>query len=160
MWTTSASLTEPLRSSKGDFNSALNHTGTYRFAIEVGGDDEKQGRREDFEWRHGGGEDIQHLGVSGRGWRLVRLGASAAANGDGGAQGGDWSSVGATGDAGEIVAFWARSSSVFVKGYKFDFLGAGLTGEMGERWAIMAVMTALRVWYIEAEPVAIVVAVT
>ncbi|KAI1135269.1 hypothetical protein F5Y05DRAFT_176903 [Hypoxylon sp. FL0543] len=112
----------------------------YAFAIEVGG------RRESFEWRHSSGGAVKALGARGSGWKLVRLatGAPAGIGGDGGA-----SFVGrgvTASDGKEVVAVWAWASGSLTKKLKFQFLGSGANGVLGERWAIMAVITALRIW--------------
>ncbi|RYP05342.1 hypothetical protein DL765_009861 [Monosporascus sp. GIB2] len=79
------------------------------------------GRRGAFGWRHSNGPEV---GV------LVRLGG----------EGGE-----------EVVAAWAGIRMNLVKKSAFQFLGSGLTGILGERWAVMAVITALRMWDREAK---------
>ncbi|CAK7235686.1 hypothetical protein SCUCBS95973_009351 [Sporothrix curviconia] len=58
-----------------------------------------------------------------------------------------------TPDGHEIVAIWANSgknssgdNSLFGGTCRFTFLGSGTTGELGERWALMAVASGLAVW--------------
>ncbi|KAI0126099.1 hypothetical protein BJ170DRAFT_633806 [Xylariales sp. AK1849] len=117
---------------------------TYPFTIDVG--EGQNTRRENFEWRHSRGGEIKELDRHSWGWKLVRL--TAHAPGPGGER--NERPVGATSDGKEVVAVWARYSGwSLTKAFKFQFLGSGATGEMGERWAVMAVITALRIWYLE-----------
>ncbi|KAI1859283.1 uncharacterized protein JN550_012092 [Neoarthrinium moseri] len=117
--------------------------GTHSFTIEVGNTG-TTGRRESFEWRHSHGAEVDQLGGRGSGWKLVRL-ASDAPEGVGGGShfvgGGPQSS-----DGKEVVAVWANARTSLSKILNFRFFGSGVTGVMGERWAIMAVITALRIW--------------
>jgi hypothetical protein len=99
------------------------------FSIEV----EASGRRERFEWRHSHGAEVDSLGGRGQGWKLVRLEASSA----GGAR---------TSDGREVVAAWANASMSLTKTLNFQFFNSGANGMLGERWAVMAVITALRIW--------------
>lgn len=123
-------------------------TVTYPFTIEVG--DENNLRRENFEWRQSRGEEIKELDKHSRGWKLVRLGSNAS--GPGGERG--ERALGATSDGKEVVAVWTwHSGWSLTKSFKFQFLGSGLTGELGDRWAVMAVVTALRTWYLYHEGV-------
>ncbi|KAI1257037.1 hypothetical protein MGN70_000075 [Eutypa lata] len=113
-----------------------------RFAVEVGG------HRETFEWRHSRGPEVAALGGSHAGWKLVRLSTDAPDGGGGGGggaatfvQGGAKSSDGL-----EVVAVWANARMSLTKQLQFQFLGSGAGGILGERWALMAVITALRMW--------------
>lgn len=110
------------------------------FSVEVG----DTGRREDFEWRHSRGDDVAALGGRSDGWKLVRI----AADGPGGAKPGSTSSGGGarSSDGKEVVAVWATTHRRLHKGFRFRFLGTGADGSLGERWAIMAVVSALRGW--------------
>ncbi|KAH6867301.1 hypothetical protein B0T10DRAFT_384366, partial [Thelonectria olida] len=49
-------------------------------------------------------------------------------------------------DGEEIVAVWADSKMNFSKVGEFEFRGAGATGQFGQVWALMAVMTCMCVW--------------
>lgn len=132
---------------------------SHTFTVEVDDADAPGGvRREDFEWRRSHGGEVQQLGNRHAwGWKLVRLGR-AATNGDGmgmgvggGAVGGprDERAEGTTSDGLEVVAAWVEDSCCcWSKSARFRFLGSGLTGELGDRWALMAVITALRLWYL------------
>ncbi|KAF7302900.1 hypothetical protein MKEN_01252300 [Mycena kentingensis (nom. inval.)] len=111
------------------------HT-VFRFALDVGRGKETQ--REYFEWRTSRGEEVRALNDSRfrSGMKLVRLtgnpgGAAASSSSDGK----------------EIVAVWADQTSFsLTKVGKFEFIGSGATGEMGERFAVMAVVSCLRIW--------------
>ncbi|KAI1404355.1 hypothetical protein F4819DRAFT_139030 [Hypoxylon fuscum] len=109
----------------------------FRFAIEVG-PEPNSWRREVFEWRHSHGDVVSAFldGSSRSGWKLVRLAEHSA---------GDlvWPR---SSDGCEVVAVWSYARLSLTKVLKFRFLGSGATGVLGERWAIMAVMTALRMY--------------
>lgn len=50
-------------------------------------------------------------------------------------------------DGREIVAVWAGAGMASVsKVLRFRFLGTGADGSLGDRWAIMAVASALAIW--------------
>lgn len=123
------STREPLR------NNHSWKTQTYEFSVEVG---PGLRRRERFEWRSTHGEEVRQLDKHAWGWKLVRLGHQAAGPG-----------VATTSDGLEVVAVFAENHSwSMTKVLRFQFLGSGLPGELGERWAVMAVMSCLRVWYL------------
>jgi hypothetical protein len=103
------------------------------FSVEV---DLASGRREEFEWRHSSGDAITALGADHFGWKLVRMATSPHAA----------HSSFTTKDGKEVVAAWSRTSMRGSKVAKFQFLGTGETGLLGERWAIMAVVTALGIY--------------
>lgn len=104
------------------------------FSIEVEG----TGRRERFERRHSSGDEVRALGGRSSGWKLVALAADRPA---GGPNSGPVSS-----DGKEVVAVWATEHLRLHKGFRFRFLGTGASGSLGERWATMAVISALRGW--------------
>ncbi|KXH64922.1 hypothetical protein CNYM01_04191 [Colletotrichum nymphaeae SA-01] len=116
--------------SKSDFPSW-----SYLFAIGVGPNCE---RLEQFEWRTSSGEAIAALDGRSRGWKLVRLAQSVPQNAGPGAFRG--------GDGKEVVAVWTDAGMSMTKLAKFAFMGSGLTGELGERWAIMAVISGLAIF--------------
>ena len=115
----------PTATSGAVFEERATTSGWYHkkmnFSIEV----EATGQREAFEWRHSRGSEVAALGASHSGWKLVRLGT------------------------GEVVAAWANSSMSITKQLQFHFLGSGANGILGERWAVMTVITALRMWDME-----------
>jgi hypothetical protein len=51
-------------------------------------------------------------------------------------------------DGGEVLALlaWRRLFPKFKHAFTLELLGRGKTGELGERWGLMVVITALRVW--------------
>ena len=101
------------------------------FTIDV----EATGRREAFEWRHStGGLAVGSLDAGSSGWKLVRMDAGTDRNANGGFT---------TSDGRPVVAVWSRTNFRGNKVGKFMFLGAGADGSLGERWAMMAVMSAL-----------------
>ncbi|KAH8906626.1 hypothetical protein BR93DRAFT_625981 [Coniochaeta sp. PMI_546] len=100
---------------------------TWSFSIEVPGPN-GQLRSEPFEWRHSKGEDVNSLGsVWGTGWKLVRM-------------------LRQDGDAKEVVAVFTEGTVSLTKKFCFKFTGAGETGALGERWAVMAVISAMAIW--------------
>ena len=103
--------------------------------------------RENFEWRKTHGSEIRDLDRWSRGWKLVRLDGPPPLGQGGERNGRD---VGVTSDGKEVVAIsgWNSSWSM-TKALKFQFLGTGLNGDLGEAWELMAVMTAVRTWYME-----------
>ncbi|TQN74095.1 hypothetical protein CSHISOI_01323 [Colletotrichum shisoi] len=102
----------------------------YAFAMGVGPNCE---RLERFEWRSSSGEAIAMLDGRSRGWKLVRLAQSAGSAGY------------RSSDGKEVVAVWTDAGLSMTKVAKFAFTGSGLTGELGERWAIMAVISGLAI---------------
>lgn len=130
------------------------------FALPIG----VNGELETFEWRRSRGSEVKSLGASWRGWKLVRTQRAGyerqsidqlSSKDDESLPG--YSSEdekGAGGSASEevadeeIVAVWAKSgtwTSLHDVG-EFAFLGIGASGELGQRFAVMAVMTALSIW--------------
>ncbi|KAK1980677.1 hypothetical protein LZ30DRAFT_594283 [Colletotrichum cereale] len=112
--------------SKMDFPSS-----SYHFAMGVGPDCE---RLEQFQWRPSSGEAIAMLDGRSRGWKLVRLAQSAGPAAFRGS------------DGKEVVAVWTDAGMSLSKQAKFAFIGSGLTGELGERWAVMAVISGLAIF--------------
>lgn len=138
----------------------------WTFAIPVG----VHGEVETFEWRRSRGSEIKQLGASWRGWKLVRLGSSSRGQYDAAQdmyhekddeslprysssedeKHGRADSAHAIEESGEgeIVAVWAKTgcwTSLHDVG-EFAFHGSGASGELGSRFAVMAVMTALCIW--------------
>ncbi|KAI0383989.1 hypothetical protein F5Y04DRAFT_233773 [Hypomontagnella monticulosa] len=125
---------------------------SYAFDVDVGTADPSgknlgRLRRETFEWRHSAGSAITWLGAASTGWKLLRLSADPPP----GLKTEEWSFTGGgefSSDGKEIVAVWAdaRRSQGPDGCMKFKFLGTGASGVLGERWTVMAVMSALRMW--------------
>ncbi|KAI0019751.1 hypothetical protein F4780DRAFT_793044 [Xylariomycetidae sp. FL0641] len=116
----------------------------YAFSLPVGAD----GREETFEWRRSRGDEVRALDGYRRGWKLVRLGASSSSD-DGGKE---EEKEEEEEEGEEVVAAWAYNKSLsLTKAWKFRFLGAGVAGELGPRWEVVALISALRVWGIELE---------
>lgn len=110
---------------------------------------EKTTRRiERFEWVGTGGKEVKDLHEWTRGWKLRRVVASYAdayADSDEEKDNGDVSTYENT--DGEILAVWADATGMSLgKAAKFEFINSGATGELGEAWALMAVVTFVRVW--------------
>ncbi|ROT35261.1 hypothetical protein SODALDRAFT_328577 [Sodiomyces alkalinus F11] len=118
----------------------------FEFALEVGNGSGGSGGQvpmERFEWRRSRGDAVARLGGIGYGWKLVRLANGPPAGSDRAA----WARhiVARGSDGAEVVAAVSESSSFMnlSKVLRFGFFGTGDSGLLGERWAIMAVMTAL-----------------
>ncbi|KAJ5170988.1 uncharacterized protein N7500_003771 [Penicillium coprophilum] len=119
---------------------------TYTFEISVGS---KGTTPERFEWRKSHGSEIKELAGHSHGWKLVRL-APPANNGIGGSR--KERDHGYTSDGLEVVAIIAHNASwSMTKGFRFAFLGVGLTGTMGENWEIVVVTSALQMWLIDVQ---------
>ncbi|KAL7947430.1 hypothetical protein V8C42DRAFT_286060 [Trichoderma barbatum] len=103
---------------------------------------------EQFEWVGSGGKEVKDLHEWIRGWKLRRVVASYAdphAGSDEEKDDGDVSMYENT--DGEILAVWADATGLSLKkAAKFEFINSGATGELGEAWALMAVITFVRVW--------------
>ncbi|KAI1417236.1 hypothetical protein F5Y13DRAFT_152332 [Hypoxylon sp. FL1857] len=117
---------------------------TYGFSVEVGLG--KDLRVENFEWRGSRGGEVRELDEYARGYKLVRLG------GEGAGSGGERATRAAntTSDGKEVVAVFAQNTKWSMnKVFKFQFLESGATGVLGDKFALAALMTGLKIWYID-----------
>ncbi|KAH8894327.1 hypothetical protein GQ53DRAFT_745045 [Thozetella sp. PMI_491] len=100
----------------------------YSFTTEVAA--QEGVRPGQFEWRRTRGTDVKQLGGRREGYKLVRLDGQGI--------------IGPrAGDGKEVVAVCATTKSTNHSRFVVRFLGTGAAGVLGERWAIMAVITAL-----------------
>ncbi|KAE8422348.1 hypothetical protein BDV36DRAFT_245577 [Aspergillus pseudocaelatus] len=115
------------------------------FSVAVGGSG-KDASYEQFQWRSSHGKEIKELAGHSSGWKLVRLSETVGeANGSRSHR-----AMGCSSDGKEIVAVIAHNASWSLsKGFKFAFVGSGLTGILGEKWEIMTLITAVHLWLIE-----------
>ncbi|KAK4443460.1 hypothetical protein QBC34DRAFT_443317 [Podospora aff. communis PSN243] len=122
---------EPERTEIFRHGSSFSFKETYWFGFQVGYNAEK------FEWRRSSGEEVWDAPGGGRfGWKLVRIGNGAGGEG-----------YGITSDGMEVVAVWADYGLMsFSKIGTFEFRGSGATGELGNMWSVMAIMSCLCVW--------------
>ncbi|KAI1388806.1 uncharacterized protein F4822DRAFT_258794 [Hypoxylon trugodes] len=148
-WSNSATITLPVLPGSGTQakTERLESTGgfghpAYTFSVEAGSGN----RREAFEWRHTSGSAVASLGGRSSGWKLLRLSTDAPSGVVGGGSGKFVGGGASSSDGKEVVAVWAWASGSLTKVFKFQFLGSGANGVLGERWAIMAVATALKIW--------------
>ncbi|UKZ81350.1 hypothetical protein TrVFT333_009122 [Trichoderma virens FT-333] len=120
----------------------------YSFAMPVPERGEKTTRRvERFEWVGSGGKEVKDLHEWTHGWKLRRVTesyADAYAGLDDEKDDGEATTYENT--DGEILAVWADATMSVKKAAKFEFINSGATGELGEAWALMAIVTFVRVW--------------
>ncbi|KAI0904172.1 hypothetical protein F4823DRAFT_226444 [Ustulina deusta] len=117
---------------------------TYTFSADIGVG--KETRREAFEWRSSHGSEVRELDGYRWGWKLVRLSSQTAGGGGDRATRGS----GSTSDGLEVVAAWAHNNSMsMTKAFKFQLMGSALTGMLGDRGATLALISALRIWFLE-----------
>lgn len=124
---------------------------TFSFRVEVpwpagpnasgGGGGAVQWRKEAYEWRRSNSLAVSALGGSSQGWKLVRLSKELPPGGMTMAGSGPPS-----GDGFEVVAACTTAVMSLTKLWKFCFLGTGVSGALGERWAVMAVISGLATW--------------
>ncbi|KAK0622020.1 hypothetical protein B0T17DRAFT_618386 [Bombardia bombarda] len=132
-------IREPLVS---DVSMTLKNS-RFTFSFDVGRAG-KETRRESFEWRISKAIEVRALDSMAFGWKLVRLGPDHN-TGRGGSRG--LRDVGEASDGHEVVAAWSENSGMTLsKIAKVHFLGAGATGEFGDDWALMAALSAFRLW--------------
>lgn len=115
-WTTS-SVREIMRAQLTDDLKIV----SFRFSIEV---DQKNGgyQREEFEWRKRSKDQLDGFK---NGFELVRCNSVPQ----------------------DVVAITGFKGMVsFSKPFKIEFVGSGVTGNFGDRWSIMVIITALRLW--------------
>ena len=126
--------------------------GRFWFGCLVGNGPEQ--RVERFEWRRSRGAEVKSVGQSRwGGYKLVRLGSTNTKE--------DYSSSeddlvdeksnsgeGYTSDGKEIVAVWGSASCwKTMSGVgELQFRGSGATGELGNMWALMTVMSCMSIW--------------
>ncbi|KNG89699.1 hypothetical protein ANOM_002344 [Aspergillus nomiae NRRL 13137] len=92
------------------------------------------------------GKEIKELAGHTTGWKLVRLSEAVGETGGSRSQ----RAMGCSSDGKEIVAVIAHNASLSLsKGFKFAFVGSGLTGVLGEKWETMTLITAVYLWLIE-----------
>lgn len=96
---------------------------------------------EAFEWRRSRGDAVGQLGGRSYGWKLVRL-ANNVLPGAGGGE--------ITSDGREVLAVCTQNAYSMSKVWKFEFTGTGASGALGERFAVMAVITSLGIWLRES----------
>ncbi len=115
----------------------------YTFTMEVG-TDAGNVRHEEYQWRHSSGTAIAALGGARDGWKLIRM-ATAPPPGTPRNERQPPPAF-TSSDGREVVAMYADARMSMTKQLKFAFVGTGRTGALGERWAVMAVTSALAIW--------------
>lgn len=122
---------------------------TFVFSIEVG----EKLQRERFEWRKfkkGDGDE-----ASPGGFKLLRLSSSfkkTDTSTGGSSSKGDCSSS-PTGNDCEVVALMTltRSWAKMKHPFSLELTGSALSGALGERWTLMVVITAVRLWSLNVQ---------
>uniref|UniRef100_L2GA57 Uncharacterized protein n=1 Tax=Colletotrichum fructicola (strain Nara gc5) TaxID=1213859 RepID=L2GA57_COLFN len=119
------------------------HVDSFRFSIEVPQPDDQAGTsrllREDFEWRRTSKDGLNGYN---NGFELFRLKSDIPPEKTS-------SDVGGSDPEGEALAAILFKGSLSVnKPFYFEFKGKGLTGELGDRWSVMAIMTGIRIWFL------------
>lgn len=117
---------------------------TFTFELAVGG---KGSEPERFEWRKSQGSEIKELATgTSYGWKLLRLSGPAGSAGGSRRE----RDQGVSSDGLEILALIAHNASwSMTKGFRFAFMGTGLTGTLGEIWEIVTLVSALQLWYLD-----------
>ncbi|OLN96476.1 hypothetical protein CCHL11_00844 [Colletotrichum chlorophyti] len=105
----------------------------------------KDGEEEEFQWRTSNGNEIKELAGHSSGWKLVRVGLPEPSAGGARKE----RDLGVTSDGQEVVAVLAHNMSFSMsKGYKFAFMGTGLTGTLGAEWETTAVLSGFWLWWL------------
>jgi len=100
---------------------------------------------EKFEWRPSRSKEVIGDDYLSWGWKLIRISGDTP---DTPAGTSHVTEGAVASDGKEVVAVLTDYARISSKIAQFQFLGSGATGEFGDAWAIMAVVTALRVWQI------------
>ena len=120
----------------------------FRFSIEVGHG--KKLQREDFVWQTCKGEEAKKLVDEPWecGFKLMRLPDRAAGRSGEGSK----EAPSLPGEGQEILAVfaWNRGWSL-TNPFRIQFVGSGRRAVMGERWELMVVITALRLWWLKRQ---------
>lgn len=124
---------------------------SHSFSVEITSAADPKPHLEKFEWRLSHGKEVKVLDKWAWGWKLVRLEGNPSSQPEASSSSSSTKredrDLGFTSDGKEVVAVWAPNSHWSKnKLGKFRFLGSGLTGELGEAWARMAVATVLSLW--------------
>ncbi len=116
----------------------------FRFSIEVGNPHKEEVRRERFEWRKM--EKGTDEAVKEGGFRPVAA-ADASGPHDGASSVASGSFTPSTGGQNDLARLgWIKLFPNVTQAFRLELVGRGQTGELGERWVLMVVMTALRLW--------------
>ncbi|KAI0439964.1 hypothetical protein F4803DRAFT_529111 [Xylaria telfairii] len=118
----------------------------FSFSLEIGYG--KKRRREVFEWRNIEKSERDESTEHG-GFRLFRLPPNPEQDAPGGgssSQGASTSSAAASTDDVVAVMAWRRFLTSPKHPFDLKIVGDGLGGSLGDRWTLMALITALRLW--------------
>lgn len=95
--------------------------------------------REDFEWQKANENEMDGAKAV---FKLVRLNSGTARSSG---------TANDLQDAGLVAIVGFKGTLSWNKPFRFEFVGEGATGDMGDRWAIMALTTALRIWFLHIQ---------
>ncbi|KAH7120335.1 hypothetical protein B0J13DRAFT_567820 [Dactylonectria estremocensis] len=115
-------------------DSSMTHA--YRFSIEV----EPTNTRETFAWRLSRGNAVKSLGGEPEGWELVHISQDRLRSFDNESLY-TITDFNTDNEGYEVVAIWTLAKGSLTKVAKFQFMGSGSTGKLGQRWTVMAVIT-------------------
>lgn len=149
-WRTGTTVTIPISAaSTSEINEPFrNHASltheTWDFVCPIGSEGERQ--VEKFEWRRSHGDETASLrdGKATYGWKLIRLHSNES-----NVVSSDSKVSGHSSDGKEIVAVWTDDSLTWFRGGekgvvgKFEFIGSGADGGLGEQWKLFAIVSAL-----------------
>ncbi|KAH7000480.1 hypothetical protein EDB80DRAFT_724040 [Ilyonectria destructans] len=108
----------------------------FQFSIEV----EPANTREKFAWRPSQGDAVKGLGGESGGWELVHISQDRLRSFDTESLY-TVADLNTDIDGNEVVAVWALAKGSLTKTAKFQFVGTGSSGKLGERWMTIAVIT-------------------
>lgn len=108
-------------------------TRSWSFAVEISNGNGGLARST-FEWQQLSGEEVTTLSGPGTGFKLVHTARPGSGAGP------------RAGDGNEVVAFFSTTAMSATEKMQFRFVGSGEAGILGERWSVMAVISALGIW--------------
>lgn len=112
----------------------------YWFELDVGSESSR--RMERFEWRRSRGKEVESLEVAKWGWKLVMVSTSRRNSNE--KQPRHLREDGFASDGGEVVAVWGSKYGLYTLGH-FELRGRGLSGELGETFALMALASSITI---------------
>ncbi|KAL4892378.1 hypothetical protein BDV59DRAFT_180591 [Aspergillus ambiguus] len=116
----------------------------------------KGATKEEFEWRRSHGKEIKELDIYSFGWKLVRMSRASSEERGNPSQ----SRPEPAGRTREVVAIMAHNSSMsMTKAFRFAFWGSGLLGTMGHDWEVIVLISAIHLFNLDVQTVAMAAAI-